>query len=380
MRAGGDPDLVAVLRQALAATARSTDRLTHPFHAYPARMHPEIARVVLGAWAEPRDVVLDPFCGGGTVLLEAMVAGSKPIGVDLNPVALRIAEVRCRRTSAQDRARFERSLRAVAERSRARVKARAPSRAPLPASEVRFYQPHVLKELAGIQAEIQEVCPDADRRALEVVLSAIVVKFSRQRADTSERLVNKRIGKYIVTDFFERKGLELVARWEALDAACGPETFRPRLLGGDARRLGDLLGAARADLVLTSPPYGGTNDYAAHHRRRYRWLGLSGRALEEGEIGARRHLSAGGADAERRWDDELGAALGAMASVLCPGGRCVLVIGDASLGDVRLDAGEQVRALAGRAGLRVRAGAAQERTDWLGGPPRWEHLIVLDHA
>lgn len=44
-------------------------------------------------YTEPEDTVLDSFCGSGVTLIEAVKAGRKAIGVDLNPIAIKLASV-----------------------------------------------------------------------------------------------------------------------------------------------------------------------------------------------------------------------------------------------------------------------------------------------
>ena len=90
-------------------------------------MHRSIAREIIVAMSGPGDVVLDPFTGSGTVPVEAMVAGRRAIGIDMSPLAIRIAEVKTRRTSDAERERFAETASAVAERSTARVRARTSS-------------------------------------------------------------------------------------------------------------------------------------------------------------------------------------------------------------------------------------------------------------
>ncbi|MCX4239835.1 TRM11 family SAM-dependent methyltransferase [Paraliomyxa miuraensis] len=379
----GDPEVAAVLAAALESVERAErDPLTHGLHAYPARMHHAIARHVLQAWAEPRTRVLDPFCGSGTVLVEARRRGLRTAGVDLNPLALRIAEIATTWAGPSERRALADAAQRVVEASFDRVQRRVPVRAPLAAAERQWYQPHVLLELGGLHAEIEALPPGMVRRALQVVLSSIVVKFSRQRAETTEREVDKRIGKKVVTGFFARKAQELVARLAALADEAPEEGPSPRLWEGDARRLREVVGRWRFDLVLSSPPYGGTYDYADHHARRYPWLGLSAEALQRGELGARRHLSARGQDrdAARRWAEQVQAMLGSIGSVLSPRGRVVLLVGDAEVGGRRISAVRQLATLAERAELMVVASASQRRPDFLGGAPRREHLVALARA
>jgi SAM-dependent methyltransferase len=373
----GDRAAAAPLVEAFERAADAPfDTLTHGFHTYPARMHPAIARALVAALTSPGGRVLDPFCGSGTVVVEALVAGREAVGLDLSPLAVRLARVKCQRRGPREREAFLRVLHEVAARSEERVRARVDVRAPLPPEERAFYAPHTLKELAGLREEILAVPDRTQREALLFLLSAIVVKFSKQRADTAREKTDRRIRKGLPTEFFVRKGEELEERWAALFAATAKATPRPYLDQADALELPKgLPDRFRADLVLTSPPYGGTYDYAAHHARRYAWLGLSARPLEQREIGARRALK--GPGAAERWDRELAASLGSIRRALAPKGRAVLLLGDAQLGTLRVPADLQVERLAPTVGLRVLATASEDRPDFTGGPDRREHLILI---
>ncbi len=377
---GGDEQLSSILSRALeASSAPPEDDLTHGFHSYPARMHPAIASLLIAELSEPGQNVLDPFVGSGTVLIEALAQGRRGVGVDLNPLALRIAQVRCQLRDRTTSARFARALDGVAEASEESVRSRARVSVPIGPQEREMYEPHVLLELSGLWGQIGRAQNPLDRETLEIVFSSLLVKFSRQAGDTSEERIEKRIRKGLVTEFFARKGHELILRWEAL-ARTAPQGATPvKLVQGDARNLPQLAPRAyQADLVLTSPPYGGTYDYVSHHARRYAWLGLDDSMLRQYEIGARRNfVQAGGA---ARWDAELGAALKAMVAVLADNGRIVLWIGDADLAGARVSADEQVARLGARVGLRLVAQAAQERPDFRGGPGRREHLLLLSRA
>ncbi len=377
MRTSGDASAARVLAAALArAASEEPDVLTHGFHAYPARMHRAVARTLIEAWSEPRAIVLDPFCGSGTVLVEALVSGRRAIGVDMSPFALRICEVKTRVTTPAERERFAATLRSVAAASEERVRGRVPVHAPLHKSEARWYSPHVLKELGGLREEILSVADVADRRALEMLLSAIVVKVSRQRADTAERATEKRIRKGLSTELFVAKGHELLERWESFARAVPRGAKEARLLEGDAREVDAMLPKRiRADLVVASPPYGGTYDYVDHHARRYAWLGIDSRDFADREIGARRNL--GVARAASRWDAEVGEALAAIARARARGAPVVLLMGDAEIGGRRIAADAQLGRLAPRAGLRVVARAATTRPDARRGAPRREHLVLL---
>jgi hypothetical protein len=61
--------------------------LTHTYYRYPARFSPRFAASVIESFTAPGDVVVDPFMGGGTTIVEAVAAGRYVLGCDLNPLA-----------------------------------------------------------------------------------------------------------------------------------------------------------------------------------------------------------------------------------------------------------------------------------------------------
>jgi len=378
IESAGEPELQTVLRDAFdACNSVDPDSLTHGFHTYPARMHAGMARVLVERCSPDKGVVIDPFCGSGTVVVEAMRAGREAIGADLNPLALRIAEVHCMRPTKKALASWTEVVNAVCEASLEHVRNRDDIRAPLSPPMARLYEGHTLRELAGLRAEIIEVEDDDIRLALEVVFSSLLIKLSRKKSDTSEEIETKRIRKGLPTEMFARKADELAARWTALVSEVKKQAPEPQFFLTDIRSLPNVIGRqTRADAVITSPPYGGTYDYHQQHLLRMAWLGLADKDLERFEIGARRRMSKI-ANPVEQWDQEMLGALQSIGGVLKSTGNAVLLLGDAQLQRRRIDAREQVDRLCQRWGLSLRASACQERQDWQGGAPRREHLLWL---
>ncbi len=62
--------------------------LTHGFYRYPAATSPELVRELLLTHTSADDLLLDPFMGGGTTIVEAVAHGRRAIGGDLNSLAL----------------------------------------------------------------------------------------------------------------------------------------------------------------------------------------------------------------------------------------------------------------------------------------------------
>lgn len=67
---------------------------THDFYKYPARFSPDFARVVIDIFTEPGDLILDPFMGGATTLVEARLSGRRCIGSDINELSQFIAKTK----------------------------------------------------------------------------------------------------------------------------------------------------------------------------------------------------------------------------------------------------------------------------------------------
>jgi DNA modification methylase len=66
-----------IVPESLVAAVSNRDKVTgapHDFYRYPARFSPVFAREAIKTFTNPGDFVLDPFCGGGTTLVEAQSA------------------------------------------------------------------------------------------------------------------------------------------------------------------------------------------------------------------------------------------------------------------------------------------------------------------
>jgi adenine-specific DNA methylase len=388
-RVEGDAAIGEVLRSAFDIELDdSTGRAhVHGFHSYPARLHPATAQRVLKGMLTPGGeppTVLDPFCGSGTVLVEARLLGARAIGTDVNPLAIRLARLKTRGSSEADRkalvdaAKFVRS---VADKRRAQ-KARPSKR--YEDEDVRLFDPHVLLELDSMRTALDRVEPQALREDLELVFSSILTKVSKRRGDTGAYLDARRLAPGFTAKLLFLKTEELVRAMDAYQRALPKDAPPADVHPDDARTLGTI-GAGRVDLVLTSPPYAATYDYVDHHDVRLRWLGLRIDRFADLELGARRdyaqlsHLAA-----EGRWRDEIGRALGTMARTLKPAGRVVLVLADSAVAGAPLRAIPVVEAAGRDAGLGIDAIASQPRPHFhlptrraFSDAPREEHLIAL---
>jgi DNA modification methylase len=356
----------------------------HGFHTYPARMHPRTASRLVRAFSAARETVLDPFCGSGTVLVEAMVAGRAAVGTDLNPIAVRLAATKTRPRAPGELEALVAAARVASDHAKERRLARAGATRRLPAEDVAAFDAHVLLELDGLRAGIEEKAPGLLRADLFMVLSAILVKLSKKRGDTSEALGPRRLAAGYPSKLFVRKAEELARRLRELDRVVPSPRPSVRVALDDAVKL-STIAAASVDLALTSPPYAGTYDYLAHHAMRVRWLGLDASALSSHEMGARRrYASLGPAEARAAWTGELRALLASVERVLVPGGRLVMMLGDAAVKTTPLRAHELVELAARSTSMECVARASQDRPHFHGPTihafehaPRREHALLL---
>lgn len=384
----GDPSRGALLVAALdvppSEVAEEAARAhVHGFHSYPARMHPVTAQRLVESFSRPGDAVLDPFCGSGTVLVEARLLGRKAVGVDANPLAVRLAALKLRDTSEADRAALLEAARAVAAFADERRKAKSgPTRRYGP-EDLALFDRHVLLELDGVRAGIDRVDGLTARAELELVLSSILTKLSRRTSDTSERELERRIASGYAARLFVRKAEELAKRRAEVETrlASAPPA---RVLEGDARRL-EGVDDRSIDLVVTSPPYPGVYDYLAHHEARLRWLRLRPERFERAEIGARRRLDPmGPSEGVTRWEREIGDVLAALGRVMRPRACAILLLADSVVAGRPVYSVDVIRRVAPRAFLRLDAVASQPRPHFhaptaraFASRPRREHAILL---
>jgi len=84
--AGGDQEAVSVWTTAQTSPAtQRKGRYTAESTAHPAKMLPAVAAHAITHYTNPGDLVLDPMCGIGTTLVEAVHAGRRAVGIEYEP-------------------------------------------------------------------------------------------------------------------------------------------------------------------------------------------------------------------------------------------------------------------------------------------------------
>jgi len=75
-------------------TIKDTYYITHGYYTYPAKFIPQLASRLIKENSNENEVVVDPFMGSGTTIVEAIVNKRIGIGIDINNIAYLLARVK----------------------------------------------------------------------------------------------------------------------------------------------------------------------------------------------------------------------------------------------------------------------------------------------
>jgi len=378
-RHDGDPRSAETLAKAFRVLPEDRDLPTegiHAVHPYPARFHPAWAKALLNELS-PDAVVLDPFCGSGTVLAEASLSGRQSYGADVNGVAVRIARLRTTR-------RDEEFLEDVA-RTALRVFEQAAHHRDSPfgalAVDNKAFAPHVMTQLINLRDAIAHVRDPDVREVLLLCLTPLLGKFGSKPNKTAPE-----VSRHAVRDHFLMRSEKVVLALADFANAVPEHLPDPEIKEMDARNLQWPRGIA--DAVITSPPYPGVYHYALEQRLAARWMAPAGLSRDVLKKAWTKEMGRRGAR-PGSWIGAMGPVLRGLSRIVRPGGRLFLVIGDGVETDEPVFIDDQLGALLAEQSMPLRfvAAVSQERphfhepTAWLfEGRPRREHLIELERT
>lgn len=277
---------------------RTNQYLTHWFYPYKAKFHPQMVKAILN-WMglEKGDLVLDPFCGSGTTLVEAKTVGINSIGTDVDPLCILMSRVK---TDLLD-------LSAEQLKSVSLKEAFAYFDKPSSAHSLeRFLQEEPVAETGifkGVDERIFNFYLLSYLYALSDWTYIQVDKWEQFVKNTS--LMIEGIGKFDILK-------------EKLQFTFG--TASPK--DGDARFLSKTV--KEVDGILTSPPYSIAIDYIGQDLHALEYLGIEPTGLQEKVVG----LKGKGEERIRLYYEDMKMTFDSMFEVLRPEGKCAMVIGD----------------------------------------------------
>ncbi len=247
------------------ANRRCLRYATHGLHEYRGKFFPQLVKALINIGRVPVDgLVADPMCGSGTTLVESVLAGRTAIGLDMNPLSVRLSRAKCMLLGA-DPEILRRAVRSVESRlatGRDRDAGQLRYFGEIPIADQqylrRWFSDAVLNDLDAIVAAIRSERDAAAREMMFIALSNVLRRVSWQKTD------DLRVRKDI-----ESTPVDTVATFvaEAQKSVRSVTAFLHQntqmwtgdvdIVQGDARQLTRWWRRWRrkVDAVITSPPY-----------------------------------------------------------------------------------------------------------------------------
>jgi DNA modification methylase len=275
------------------------DRATHLMHTYPAKLLMHIPFFFLNnnIFSKPGNVVLDPFCGSGTVLLETIIAGRKAIGADSNPLARLISEVK---TSYYD---IE-LLKVYLKDLKTTIKTSKRNPTPEVVNIDYWFLPHIKSQLADILVSINDIENEKYKKFFLVCFSNCIKKVSLAdprvsvpvklkakqyhrkhplRKETEEKLssltnlnVKAKFFEIVVANILKAEKLNSILNSEIIKPVIYQDARHLKFKSFDNRRVLEVKNNS-VDLIISSPPYAGAQKYIRASSLSLGWLQLCGK-------------------------------------------------------------------------------------------------------
>jgi len=346
------------------ATRIDTSYLTHGYHRYPAKFIPQLAARVIKENTQNGDLVCDPFMGSGTTLVEAIVNGRRAYGTDINPVAVLIAKAK---TTPVDPSMLKSEtdlifgyLQAALQREKGQMLlSDASFDFPIPKHDrIDYWFPEKQKrELALILSRIRTIKDPSIQNFLLCAFSNILkgcsiwmMKSVKPTRDLNKKPAPAYQSFVLQTKRMMKKNAEF---WDVL----GDRKIHCVCDNRDARKLD--LKTESATLIVTSPPYVTSYEYADLHQLTALWLEyaddlkefrnkfIGSIQKEDGDLELYSKLARETAEnlkakdrkegtGAERYFHEMQQCFEEMHRVLKPKGRAAVVIGDTDLKKVEI--------------------------------------------
>ena len=278
------------------AFAGNKSRPVHRWAPWIAGFSSEFIKGVLDRYVGRGGIVLDPFCGVGTTLVESLLNGCNSIGFEINPYAALVSRVKveghkCGVDELKDGIKRFKEFYLNAISSSQRPLSAPPERFKTRAA---FYSPKVLKKVLLVQDFLGLMRDGQVKNIFRVAFASTMVRYSNYSYEPSlGRRVSAgkgEIGDFPVGETIVAKLTEMAEdiiwfRCQAIGVGSKARIINETFLNYKAH-----LDPGSVDLVVTSPPYLNNYHYNRNTRPQLYWLGcvLSSddlRALEECNFG-----------------------------------------------------------------------------------------------
>lgn len=279
---------------------------SHAWHPFPAKFPPQLPRFFIEELSAPGETVLDPMCGSGTTLVEAVDLGRNAVGCDIDPLARMIAATKLMSVDGAVASSVGAELLTLAERrfrnDRPGLKRSLRNRFDEKTRDFvdYWFLPHQQLELMALVETIETLSDPGSRRFFQVALSSTIIAKSggvsraRDLAHTRPHRVLDKTPKSAFREFEQRLSRitrtadrtgPLLVREPVATVGSGVQRAIERPSGNPFSKARGEVRAARAegtglddgsvDLVITSPPYANNAiDYMRAHKFSLVWMGM----------------------------------------------------------------------------------------------------------
>lgn len=251
---------------------------THNYHRYPAKFIGRLANKIISEESEKGDVICDFFGGCGTSLVEAKLLGRQSIGFDINPVAKFIAQVK---TKAIRPANLKREHEKLIERLEKNYRERVLIEPISPDSEsfvdqrIRYwFSDEAYKDLHFIYNQIIQCQSRNIRTFFLCAFSQCLKNASRWLMKSIKPTVDKKKQYTDVRKSFDRHLNQMIKKNKVFYKELKDKGFldtKSILYRGDTSK-SSRLKKESMDLIITSPPYVTSYEYADLHQLTLLWF------------------------------------------------------------------------------------------------------------
>ncbi len=250
-------------------TRKDTAYITHGYHRYPAKFIPQIVSRLAEKYTKEGDLIVDPFGGCGTTLVEAKIMGRPSLGVDINPVAVLITKAKITPIDPQKIEKAFAALKAKLDTYNKDTKVKAPEHERIDY----WFKPEEKRKLAFIFAEISKLKNQDIRDFFYCGFSNILKNCSilLQKSNKPTRDLNKKPSEPIQTFYKQVKMMMRGnARFYELSKEKNHLQIPSQVYCTDARTVPVKNNSVK--LIVTSPPYVTSYEYADLHQLTALWL------------------------------------------------------------------------------------------------------------
>ena len=236
---------------------------------------------VLNKYLEDQGTVLDPFCGVGTTLVEALLCGHNAIGFEINPYAAQASRTKVSAHQIATSKLYEEISRFQAFYRDKTSDSYAPKSAPPEGFKTRteFYSPKVLHKVLVLHDFIDTIGDPSIRDLFRLAFASTMVCYSNYSYEPS---LGRRVsaGKSDIHDFpvgrtITDKLLEMLEDVSWFLKNSPAKLSDAKVLNDSFFRYQKYLAPASIDLVVTSPPYLNNYHYNRNTRPQLYWLGYA---------------------------------------------------------------------------------------------------------